>query len=170
MKISLASGLGILALLAAMTVLFVLERRNRDLALEAQARAEALEREVAVLKTGRASAEDQQKRFTELSLAFADRAAQKYGLTDEQRQALTEVLRLGREKVNGMVAQLEEFRRRGDVDGIASALNQLNNEYKAWRLEQLTKHLGPELAQRVDPYEDGALGDWGRIEASQQIR
>lgn len=44
MKISLVSGIGILAVLAAVIVLFALERRNRNLALEARARAESLDR------------------------------------------------------------------------------------------------------------------------------
>jgi hypothetical protein len=170
MKISLASGLGILAVLAAMTALFVLERRNRNLALEAQARAEALEREVAQLKSGRASAEEEKKRFTELTLAFADRAAKKHDLTDDQRKALVEVLELGRERISGVLAGLEGIRDRGDVDALEQEVNKASDEYKTWRLDELTKRLGPDIARSLSRDEEGALGDWSRVEMSQRFR
>jgi hypothetical protein len=57
----------------------------------------------------RQQVEDQQKRVLHLSLACADRFAEKYALTADQRTAFLEVLRLSREKLEALEKQLSEL-------------------------------------------------------------
>jgi hypothetical protein len=199
MKASFALAFGVLAILAAVISFVLIEQRNADTASEMRARLDALAREgrdlrseIAALKTGEISAEqrsaileviaadradqkrqqseDQQKRFVQLSAACADRAAQKYGLTEDQRKGLLEVVMMSREKLDAMQAQMIALRDAGDMDAIADAASRSFHELKAWRLDELTKRLGADVAQRVNEDELGLLGDAGRLEESRQGR
>jgi len=199
MKSPLVLAVSVLVILAAGIGVLLLERKSAASAQETRARLEMLSREIpelraelAALKAGDISAEqrgailkliaddraeqkrlqgeDEHKRFTELSRACADRAARKYGLTDDQRNGVFDVLMMGREKLNAMDVQPIDFRNAGDVDAMAEAANKAFQALKTWRLDELTKRLGPDLARRVNEDELGMLGDAGRLEASRQGR
>jgi hypothetical protein len=198
-KASLALALSVVAICAAVISFVLIDQRNAAAASEMHARLDALSREsqalrseIAALKTSeiradqrsailkviaddradqkRKQSDDQQQRFVQLSAAYADRAAQKYGLTDDQRKGLLEVLVMSREKFDAMEAQMIALRNAGDIDGLADAANKSYHELKTWRLDELTKRLGSDVAQRVSEDDLGLLGDAGRLEASRQGR
>jgi hypothetical protein len=169
MKKAPAYGVAALAMIALLTVSYLFERRDVMTVRELRARVAALEREVAALKSG-PTADEQLKRFTELTVACADRAAKKYALTDDQRKSIVEVLLLGREKIDGIMSRLAEFKESGDVDGMATAMNREYEGYKTWRSEELAKRMGSELAERVNQGELEVVGDFGRFEQSRQAR
>ena len=114
---------------------------------------------------------DQQKRFLELSLACADRAAQKYGWTAEQRASFADVLLLGRDKLEEMETRLRDLGLTSDIDGMVKASEAAYRDFKAWRTEELTKRLGPDLARRVGEDADfNALANAGLVQASRASR
>jgi len=108
------------------------------------------------LETGQA---EQRLKFT---LACADRAALKYGLTPDQRSGVADVLLQSQEKVDAMETHLRDTQPVGGLDGLVEAANEAYRSLKAWRLDELTKRVGPDLARRLDAdVEFGLLADAG---------
>jgi hypothetical protein len=115
------------------------------------AQREAILKVVAEERAQRQQAEEraQRQRFAELCDRDAERAAKKFGLSEDQRKGYAEVLRLGEDKLMASDAQMRDFFfKTNDMQATADAVKSAMKEMKDWRLEELTKRVGSDLAAR----------------------
>jgi len=89
--------------------------------------------------------EEQAQRDLQNALARADRAAQKYGLNVDQRKGLVDVLVADAQKTNELRTQMMAQGFNGDREAMRKAFTDLDT----WRMDELTKRVGPDLAQQV---------------------
>jgi hypothetical protein len=105
--------------------------------------------------------EEQAQRDLQNALARADRAAQKYGLNVDQRKGLVDVLVTDAQKTNELRTQMMAQGFNGDREAMRKAFTDLD----AWRMDELTKRVGPDLAQQVhdgefNGFPGGPGGGW----------
>jgi hypothetical protein len=93
----------------------------------------------------RKAEEEQAQRDLQNALARADRAAQKYGLNVDQRKGLVDVLVADAQKTNELRTQMMAQGFNGDREAMRKAFTDLDT----WRMDELTKRVGPDLAQQV---------------------
>lgn len=98
--------------------------------------------------------EERQQRDLQNALAHADRAAQKYGLTMDQKKGLVDVFVLDAEKSNDLQTLIQQQSFNGDRETIRKAFTDLDS----WRMDELTKRLGADLAQQIH---DGEFNRFG---------
>ena len=98
--------------------------------------------------------EERQQRDLQNALARADRAAQKYGLTMDQKKGLVDVFVQDAEKSNDLQTLMQQQGFNGDREAIRKAFTDLDT----WRTDELTKRLGADLAQQVH---DGEFNRFG---------
>ncbi len=200
MKALLVSAVSLLVLITAGVAVLLVRSPDPAATREARARVDslsadvqALRNEIAARKAGDLSTaehdailkviaadrvaqqdlqeQEQQRRLAQLSHDCAARAAQKFGLTAVQKEGFLEVLLLSQGKLEVMEAQLTDPKLAGGLDAMIEAANGAYRDLKAWRLEELGKRLGPELAGKVnDDVEFGLLADASRIQASRSSR
>jgi hypothetical protein len=89
--------------------------------------------------------EEQQQRDLASALARADRAAQKYGLTVDQRKGLVDVFLEDAQKTSDLRTQMQAQGFNADREVLRKAFSDLD----AWRMDELTKRVGPAMAQQV---------------------
>ena len=95
--------------------------------------------------------EERQQRDLQNALAHADRAAQKYGLTMDQKKGLVDVFVLDAERSNDLQTLMQQQGFNGDRETIRKAFTDLDS----WRMDELTKRFGADLAQQI---RDGEFG------------
>jgi hypothetical protein len=93
----------------------------------------------------RKAEEEQAQRDLQNALARADRAAQKYGLNVDQRKGLVDVLVADAQKTSELRNQMMSQGFNGDREAMRKAFTDLDT----WRMDELTKRVGPDLAQQV---------------------
>lgn len=98
--------------------------------------------------------EEQQQRDLQNALARADRAALKYGLTVDQKKGLVDVLLADAQKSADLRNQMMNQGFNGDREAMRKAFTDLDT----WRMDELTKRMGPDLAQQVH---DGEFNGFG---------
>lgn len=98
--------------------------------------------------------EERQQRDLQNALAHADRAAQKYGLTMDQKKGLADVFVQDAEKSNDLQTHMQQQGFNGDREAIRKAFSDLDT----WRTDELTKRLGADLAQQIH---DGEFNRFG---------
>jgi len=136
-------------------------QRDGILALIADARVEE-QRQVA---------RDEQQRYMQLALACAERAARKYDLTPDQGKGIVDVLLLSRDKLEAIGVELIEARRSQDLDTFVETINDAYRELKIWRLQELEKRVGRDIAAKLNEDDEfSILADAGRVEASRSVR
>jgi hypothetical protein len=89
--------------------------------------------------------EERQQRDLQNALAHADRAAQKYGLTMDQKKGLVDVFVLDAQKSNDLQTFMQQQGFNGDRQAIRKAFTDLDD----WRTDELTKRFGADLAQQI---------------------
>jgi hypothetical protein len=89
--------------------------------------------------------EDRQQRELQNALAHADRAAQKYGLSLDQKKGLVDVFVLDAQKSNDLQTFMQQQGFNGDREAIRKAFTDLDD----WRTSELTKRFGADLAQQI---------------------
>jgi hypothetical protein len=89
--------------------------------------------------------EEQAQRDLQNALARADRAAQKYGLNVDQRKGLVDVFVADAQKSTDLRNQMMNQGFNGDREAMRKAFTDLDT----WRMDELTKRMGPDLAQQV---------------------
>jgi hypothetical protein len=89
--------------------------------------------------------EEQAQRDLQNALTRADRAAQKYGLNVDQRKGLVDVLVADAQKTNELRTQMMAQGFNGDREAMRKAFTDLDT----WRMDELNKRVGPDLAQQV---------------------
>jgi hypothetical protein len=102
--------------------------------------------------------EEQAQRDLQNALARADKAALKYGLTVDQKKGLVDVLVVDAQKSNDLRTQMMNQGFNGDREAMRKAFTDLDT----WRMDELTKRMGPDLAQQVHDGEfNGFFGGGG---------
>lgn len=89
--------------------------------------------------------EERQQRDLQNALAHADRAAQKYGLSMDQKKGLVDVFVLDAQKSNDLQTFMQQQGFNGDREAMRKAFTDLDD----WRTDELTKRFGPDLAQQI---------------------
>jgi hypothetical protein len=129
-----------------------LARTEKPEAVEATAAVTPIQRD-AILKViaddraeqKRKADEEQAQRDLQNALARADRAVQKYGLNPDQRKGLVDVLVADAAKTNELRTQMMSQGFNGDREAMRKAFTDLDT----WRMDELNKRVGPDLAQQV---------------------
>jgi hypothetical protein len=138
------------------------------------AQREAILKVVAEERAQRQQADEraQRQRFAQLCDQDAERAAKKFGLSEDQRKGYAEVLRLGEDKLMALDAQMRDFFfKTNDMQATAEAEESAMQEIKDWRLEELTKRMGSDLAHRInEDKEFNLLADFSRLATSRQVK
>ena len=89
--------------------------------------------------------EEQAQRDLQNALARADKAALKYGLTVDQKKGLVDVFVADAQKATDLRNQMMNQGFNGDREAMRKAFTDLDT----WRMDELTKRMGPDLAQQV---------------------
>jgi len=179
MKASLGIGVTLLVVVAAGASVAWLQRRHAASTREMTARLDALSRELAAVRSElaavkpdeitakqrdairellasenlermRRAEQDRQDRYSRMWLAVVNRAVDNYGLADEQRKALIDLVRRSQERIETFDTQSSQLMLTADGDAIAAAVNKASKEFDAWQLGELTRILGDETARRVN--------------------
>ncbi len=136
------------------------------------AQRDAILKVVADERAERQQAEERarQQRFAQLCIQNAEHAAKKFGLSEDQRNGYAEVLRLSQDRLVALDARMRDvFSKTDDVQERSSASESTMEDYKNWRLEELTRRVGADLAQKInEDVEFGVLADFSRLETSRQ--
>lgn len=98
--------------------------------------------------------EEQAQRDLQNALARADKAALKYGLNVDQRKGLVDVFVADAQKSTDLRNQMMNQGFNGDREAMRKAFTDLDT----WRMDELTKRMGPDLAQQVH---DGEFNGFG---------
>jgi hypothetical protein len=101
----------------------------------------------------RKAEEERKARDLENTLARADRTAKKLGMNSTQQKALADVYILERQKMDDM----RGLRNGGDPEAARTAFQ----EFREWRVTELTKRLGPDLAQQVTDADQAGFRGFG---------
>ena len=96
-------------------------------------------------ETKRKQEEEQQQRDLQNALARAERASQKYGLNVDQRKGLVDVFLADAQKTSDLRTQMMTQGFNVDREAMRKAFTDLD----AWRMDELTKRVGPDMAQQV---------------------
>jgi hypothetical protein len=89
--------------------------------------------------------EEQAQRDLQNALARADKAALKYGLTVDQKKGLVDVFVADAQKSSDLRNQMMNQGFNGDREAMRKAFTDLDT----WRMDELSKRMGPDLAQQV---------------------
>ncbi len=138
------------------------------------AQRDAILKVVADERAQRQQSEEQarRQRFAQLCIQNADRAAKKFGLSEDQRNGYADVLRRGEEKLVAADARMRDlFTKTDDLQARADATESVMKELKDWRLKELAERVGSDLAQKInEDIEFGVLADYSRLETSRQAK
>jgi hypothetical protein len=97
--------------------------------------------------------EERKARDLENTLARADRTAKKLGMNSTQQKSLADVYILERQKMDDM----RNLRNQGDPEAARTAFQ----EFRDWRMAELTKRFGPDLAQQVNENDQAGFRGFG---------
>jgi outer membrane murein-binding lipoprotein Lpp len=179
MKASLGLGVSLVVVVAAGASFAWLQRRHAASEHELNARLDAVSRELSALRSElaavkpdeinakqreailklmmsenlermRRAEQDRQDRYTRMWLAVVNRAVDNYGLSDEQRKGLIDLVRQSQERIEVFGNQFSELALTADTDAIGNAVEKASREFNAWQLGELTRILGEETARTVN--------------------